>query len=38
MIAFSIVVSVMLIITHKKNIQRLLKKQESKLSLFKVKA
>lgn len=38
MIAFSIVVAVMLIITHKKNISRLLKKQESKVKLFKVKA
>ena len=37
MIAFSIVVSVLLIITHKKNIQRLLKKQESKVNLFKAK-
>jgi glycerol-3-phosphate acyltransferase PlsY len=38
MVAFSIVVSILLIITHKKNIQRLLKKQESKVSLFKAKA
>ncbi len=38
MIAFSIVVSILLIITHKKNIQRLLKKQESKVNLFKAKA
>jgi glycerol-3-phosphate acyltransferase PlsY len=38
MIAFSIVVSILLIITHKKNIQRLLKKQESKVHLFKHKA
>lgn len=38
MVAFSIVVSILLIITHKKNIQRLLKKQESKINLFKAKA
>lgn len=38
MIAFSVVVSILLIITHKKNIQRLLKKQESKVNLFKAKA
>lgn len=38
MIAFSIVVSILLIITHKKNIQRLLKKQEAKVNLFKAKA
>lgn len=38
LIAFSIVVAVLLIITHKKNIGRLLKKQESKVKLFKVKA
>ncbi len=38
MVAFSIVVSALLIITHKKNIQRLLKKQESKVNLFKAKA
>jgi acyl phosphate:glycerol-3-phosphate acyltransferase len=31
---FSILVAVMLIITHRKNIQRILKKQESKVSLF----
>ena len=37
MVAFSIVVSVLLIITHKKNIQKLLKKQESKFPLFKAK-
>lgn len=35
--AFSIVVSVLLIITHRKNIKRLLKNQESKVSLFPVK-
>lgn len=34
---FSIVVAVMLIITHRKNIQRLLKKQESKIQLFPIK-
>lgn len=38
MIAFSIVVSILLIITHKKNIQRLLKKQEAKVNLFKARA
>jgi glycerol-3-phosphate acyltransferase PlsY len=38
MIAFSVVVSILLIITHKKNIQRLIKKQESKVHLFKAKA
>ena len=38
MIAFSIVVSVLLVITHKKNIQRLLKKQESKVNLFKARS
>jgi glycerol-3-phosphate acyltransferase PlsY len=36
-IAFSIVVAILLIITHKKNIQKLLKKQESKFPLFKAK-
>lgn len=34
---FSIVVAVLLIITHRKNIQRLLKKQESKVQLFTAK-
>jgi glycerol-3-phosphate acyltransferase PlsY len=34
---FSIIVSVLLIITHRKNIQRLLKKEESKVRLFSVK-
>lgn len=34
LITFSILVSVMLIITHKRNIDRLLKKQESKVKLF----
>jgi glycerol-3-phosphate acyltransferase PlsY len=38
LIAFSFVVALMLIITHKKNITRLLKRQESKVKLFKVKA
>ncbi|HXB41573.1 MAG TPA: glycerol-3-phosphate 1-O-acyltransferase PlsY [Bacteroidia bacterium] len=38
MVAFSVMVSILLIVTHKKNIQRLLKKQESKVSLFKAKA
>jgi len=37
MIAFSIIVAILLIITHKKNIQRLLSKQESKFPLFKAK-
>jgi len=37
MIAFSIIVAILLIITHKKNIQRLLSKQESKFPLFKTK-
>lgn len=37
MVAFSIIVAILLIITHKKNIQKLLKKQESKFSLFKAK-
>ena len=34
---FSVVVAVLLIITHRKNIKRLLNKQESKVSLFAVK-
>lgn len=34
---FSIVVALMLIITHRKNIKRLLNKQESKIQLFAVK-
>ncbi len=38
LIAFSVVVAFLLIVTHKKNISRLLKKQESKVKLFKVKA
>jgi glycerol-3-phosphate acyltransferase PlsY len=38
LIAFSLVVAIMLIITHKKNISRLLTRQESKVKLFKVKA
>ena len=37
LVAFSIVVAVLLIITHKKNIQRLLNKQESKVPLFGAK-
>ncbi|MGZ3865778.1 MAG: glycerol-3-phosphate 1-O-acyltransferase PlsY [Bacteroidia bacterium] len=36
-VAFSIVVAALLIITHKKNIQKLFKKQESKFPLFKTK-
>lgn len=35
LVAFSIVVAVLLIITHKKNIQKLLNKQENKFPLFK---
>ncbi|MBS1647448.1 MAG: glycerol-3-phosphate 1-O-acyltransferase PlsY [Bacteroidetes bacterium] len=38
LIVFSIMVAVLLLITHKKNIQRLLKKQEPKMYLFKTKA
>ncbi len=34
---FSIVVSTLLIITHRKNIRRLLKKEESKVNLFSAK-
>jgi len=34
---FSIIVSTLLIITHRKNIQRLLKKEETKVRLFPVK-
>jgi acyl phosphate:glycerol-3-phosphate acyltransferase len=34
---FSVVVALLLIITHKKNIDRLLKKQESRVNLFKKK-
>jgi len=34
---FSIIVAALLIITHRKNIQRLLKKEESKVRLFPVK-
>jgi glycerol-3-phosphate acyltransferase PlsY len=34
---FSIVVSALLIITHRKNIQRLVKKQEAKVRLFPIK-
>jgi acyl phosphate:glycerol-3-phosphate acyltransferase len=34
---FSVVVAALLIITHRKNISRLLKKQESKVQLFNVK-
>ena len=34
---FSIIVATLLIITHRKNIQRLLKKEESKVHLFPVK-
>ena len=38
MIIFSLMVAALLIITHKKNIQRLMKKQEPKVQLFKAKA
>ena len=31
---FSVVVSALLIVTHRKNIQRLLKNQESRVNLF----
>jgi len=34
---FSIIVAALLIITHRKNIQRLLKKEESKVRLFPIK-
>lgn len=34
LILFSLAVAVLLVITHRKNIQRLLKKQESKVALF----
>jgi glycerol-3-phosphate acyltransferase PlsY len=37
LVAFSIVVAILLIITHKKNIQKLLNRQESKFPLFKAK-
>lgn len=37
LISFSIVVAALLIITHKRNIDRLLKKQESKVNFFKPK-
>lgn len=37
LMVFSIVVAVLLIITHRKNIVRILKKQESKVQLFPVK-
>ncbi len=38
LIAFSVLVAVMLVITHKRNIDRLLKKQESRISLFGLKS
>ncbi len=38
LIVFSVVVALLLVITHKKNIDRLLKKQESKVFLFKKKS
>lgn len=37
LMVFSIIVSALLIITHRKNIKRLLKKEESKVNLFSVK-
>lgn len=37
LIAFSIVVAFLLVVTHKKNISRLLNKQETKVKLFKQK-
>ena len=37
LIVFSIIVALLLIVTHRKNIKRLLKKEESKVSLFTVK-
>ncbi|MBL7930887.1 MAG: glycerol-3-phosphate 1-O-acyltransferase PlsY [Bacteroidia bacterium] len=37
LMVFSIVVAVLLIITHRKNIQRLLKRQESRVQLFAAK-
>ena len=37
LLIFSLMVAALLIITHKKNIQRLLKKQEPKISLSKAK-
>lgn len=36
--AFSIVLAVLLVITHRKNIKRILKNQESKVKLFPVKS
>ena len=37
LLTFSLIVAALLIITHRKNIKRLLKKQESKVQLFPVK-
>jgi acyl phosphate:glycerol-3-phosphate acyltransferase len=37
LIVFSVFVAVLLVITHKKNIQRLLKKQESRLDFSKAR-
>lgn len=37
LMVFSIIVSALLIVTHRKNIQRLIKKQETKVRLFSVK-
>ncbi len=38
MVIFSLMVSILMLITHQKNIERLLKKEESKMFLFKKKA
>ena len=38
LIIFSIVVSVLVVLTHQKNIQRLLKKNDNKTYLFKMKS
>ncbi len=38
LLVFSIVVALLLIVTHRKNIQRLLKRQESKVQLFTAKS
>jgi glycerol-3-phosphate acyltransferase PlsY len=34
---FSVIVAALLIVTHRKNIQRILKKEESKVHLFSVR-
>jgi glycerol-3-phosphate acyltransferase PlsY len=38
MVIFSLMVSILMLITHQKNIERLLKKEESKMFSFKKKA